>query len=195
MLKGESGITAAGRRIRHISLLPADVQASPAAVSAIANSDLVVIGPGSLYTSLLPNLLLPKIRQAIMESRAHVVLVMNLMTEPGETQGYTAADIAGVLRQHAPGLPLHTVLANDAAIPDASLKRYAARNVDPIRIDADRLEAMGAALKSCKLLARGQKIRHDSRKLARALLSVVQDAAPAGQRYNVPGDGEETAPL
>jgi len=170
MIKGESKITAAERRIRKISLFPADVKASSKAVSAILNSDVIVIGPGSLYTSLIPNLLLDDIAQAIIASQSQVILVMNLMTEPGETRNYSAEDIIDALREHVPDLPIHTVLVNDAPIPEDNLRRYASMGIDPIIIDTDRIKAMGYTPVPRKLLARGLKIRHDPKKLAQALL-------------------------
>jgi uncharacterized cofD-like protein len=174
MIKGETDITTDGRDIRRISLLPADVSASPAAINAILASDLVVIGPGSLYTSLIPNLLLKDIVLAIIESGAHVALVMNLMAEPGETPGYSAADVITVLKSHIPDLPLHTVLLNDAPIPQRLLQRYGARGIAPISSNPSLIEAMGCSPMSCALLARGNKVRHDPHKLARALFALAQ---------------------
>lgn len=173
MIKGESRITADKRRIRRLSLLPADVHASPSALNAIAASDLIVIGPGSIYTSLIPILLLSDIVQAIVESGAHVVLVMNLMTEINETLDYSAADILRVIREHAPNLPIHTVLVNGDAFPQATLQRYAIKGAAPISVNPLLLKTMGSATVSRSLLARGRKIRHDPEKLARALLPLA----------------------
>jgi uncharacterized cofD-like protein len=188
MIRGESAITAAGRRIRRISLFPADVQASESAVAAISESDLVVIGPGSLYTSLIPNLLLKEIARAIIDSHAHVVLVMNLMAEPGETDGYSAEDIINALWEHVPDLPINTVLLNNALIPASNLNRYAARGIKPISVNLHQISATGCTPVSCKLLTRGKQISHDPRKLGRAILRLKTqsvDTTPA--LYTVDG--------
>lgn len=174
MIKGESRITADERCIRRLSLLPADVPASPSALAAITASDLVVIGPGSIYTSLIPILLLSEVVQAIVESGAHVVLVMNLMTEVNETLGYSAADILRVIREHTPNLPIHTILVNEDTLPRATLQRYATKGAVPISVNPLLLETMGSATVSTRLLARGRKIRHDPMKLAQALLPLIK---------------------
>ena len=114
-IEGESRISSVARTIRRVSIEPADAPASTAAIEAVSRADLVVIGPGSLYTSLIPVLLVRGLQDAIERSGARVVLVMNLTTQPGETDGYTAADHLVAIRRHAPGLPIHDVLLNAAA--------------------------------------------------------------------------------
>lgn len=170
---GESCISAMGRNIRRVSLVPPDVRALPQAVAAISGADLVVIGPGSLYTSLLPTLLVRDIADAITESRAPVVLVMNLMSEPGETDGYCAADVLDVLHEHVPGICLHSVLLNETPIPRTMLRRYAEDGASPIPFDAASVKATGCHAVCRPLLGDSPLIRHDPQKLARALLDIV----------------------
>src|SRR5438093_61250 len=111
------------RRIRRVRLQPA-AAALPQALEAIRRADCIVIGPGSLYTSLIPVLLTRGLVEAIVGSGVRVVLVMNLMTEPGETDGYSAADHLMALRVHAPRLPVHDVILNAAPPADPERRPY-----------------------------------------------------------------------
>ncbi|MGE5624354.1 MAG: gluconeogenesis factor YvcK family protein [Bacillota bacterium] len=171
--KGESRIAAARRRIQRISLLPPGTRALPQVLEAIAASNLVVIGPGSLYTSLIPVLLVQGMARAIAASGARVVVVMNLMTEPGETDGYSASDMLIALREHAPELPIHDVLLNNTALSTEHVRRYAARGAAPIAADVVRIESLGYRVVGCDLLGDASKARHHPIKLARALLNLA----------------------
>jgi uncharacterized cofD-like protein len=145
----------------------------PQTLSAITRSDMVVIGPGSLYTSLIPVVLVQGIARAIAESGARVALVMNLMTEPGETDGYSAGDVLAALREHAPELPVHDVLLNSAQIPAGQLQRYAGEGAAPIVADPLSITRLGCRALECDLLGEGPKARHAPHKLARALLDLA----------------------
>jgi uncharacterized cofD-like protein len=166
---GESRIAAVRRPIRRVVLRPSAVRALPEAREAIERADLVVLGPGSLFTSVIPILLVKGIRASIARSGARVVLVMNLMSEPGETDGYTAADVIAALRHHAPRLPIHDVLLNGAPIPEGLAGRYAAGAASPIVADPGSIRALGCRPVIRDLLGPGPKIRHDPSKLARAI--------------------------
>ena len=172
-VEGESRIAGVGRPIQRVQLTPATAAASPEALRAVAAADVVVIGPGSLYTSLLPVLLVRDLARALAHARARVVLVMNLMTEPGETDGYTAADCVAALRRHAPEVTVHDVLLNTAPIPLRLLERYAADGAIPIHADVERLRALGCRPLERDLLGSNPKIRHDVHKLARAILELA----------------------
>jgi len=167
---GESRIPAVRRAVRKLSLLPSKVRAMPQALEAVGRADRIVIGPGSLYTSLLPILLVEDLVRAVARSRARVLLVMNLMTEPGETDGYSASDVVLAVRRHAPRLPIHDVLIHDAPIPGRLAARYAEQGAVPIQADPRHLRSLGCRPIACDLLRRGVKIRHDAVKLARAIL-------------------------
>lgn len=172
-IAGESRIASPGRPIRRVSLEPEQVRALPQTVPAIAGADLIVIGPGSLYTSLLPILLVPEIARTIAASKGRVILVMDLMTEPGETDGYAGTDLLLALRRHAPHLPIHDVLLNIAPIPPEQLARYGAQGAVPILTDAAAIRALGCRPIERDLLGKGPKIRHDPHKLARTLLELA----------------------
>jgi uncharacterized cofD-like protein len=173
-LRGESAITAARKQIDRVELVPARIATLPQASSALVHADTIVLGPGSLYTSLLPTLLVPGIANAIAASRARVILVMNLMTEPGETDTYTPLDFLRALRRHAPGVTVDYVLQNSAPIPGAQRARYGISGATQIMASSQRLPGF-----TCRPVFRnlfspeaGAKIRHDPAKLARAILEL-----------------------
>lgn len=176
-IRGESQLASVRRPIRQLFLEPAHVRALPEARLAVANADLLVIGPGSLYSSIITVLLLKDLADEIAQSRARVVLVMNLMTEPGETDGYTAADHLLAIRRHAPQVPVHHVLLNATPIPEPLLERYLADGAAPVRPDTDLLRAMGYQPVERDLLGPGPLIRHDPHKLAQTLLELAPPEA------------------
>lgn len=170
---GESAIGRAGERLVALELEPGAPPAFPAAVEALANADLVVLGPGSLYTSILPNLLIPGIREALAASRAPVVLVLNLMTQPGETDGMSGLDHLAAIEEHAGAGLVDLVLASSASLPEDRLELYAASGARPVTVDAQAIEARGMKVVAADLLAAGDLIRHDPAKLAAAVLGFV----------------------
>ena len=176
IIAGESALRAAGGRIRRVSLQPAAVRALPEACSALREADLVVVGPGSLYTSLLPNLLVPGLAEALRRTAAPVVLVMNLMTEPGETDGYSAADHVRALRAVVPELRVHSVLLHDGPVGDDRAGRYWSQGASPVLADVEALRDLGCRAVRRDLLADGPKIRHEPGKLGAALADLVRDA-------------------
>jgi uncharacterized cofD-like protein len=174
VIEGESRIAAARSPVRRLRLQPGDATALPEAVDALERADLIVIGPGSLYTSLVAVLLVRGLPEAIARSRARVVLVMNLMTEPGETDGHTGADHVMAIRRHAPTLTIHDVLTNTAPLDPAQIERYASLKAVPVLADAQLLRALGHEVVEGDLLAAGDGVRHDPEKLGRALIARVR---------------------
>ena len=172
-IEGESRIAEARCPIRRMRLEPANAAALPEAREALEAADLIVIGPGSLYSSQVAVLLVGELPEAIGRSRARVVLVMNLMTEPGETDGHTGVDHLIALRRHAPAIAIHDVLVNTAPIAPEQLARYAAQGAVPVPPDAELLKALGHSVVEDDLLAAGPVVRHDPVKLARAILARV----------------------
>lgn len=172
-VQGESEITSSCRTIRRLSLRPERVRALPEAVEAITRADLIVIGPGSLYTSLLPVLLVPGIARAIARAQGRVVLTMNLMTEPGETDGYSAVDHLLAIRRHAPLVPIGDVLLNTGPIPRDLIARYGAGRAVPISPETATIRTLGCRPIERDLLGGGAMIRHDPHKLARTVLELA----------------------
>ncbi len=175
---GESAIGGSGERLRELTLEPAAASPFPAAADAIRTADLILLGPGSLYTSILPNLLIPGIRAAVRESRARVALLLNLMTQPGETDRMDAVAHVEAIERHAAGRLLDLVLVNSAELPAQSLAAYAEAGSEPVAVDAGALGERGVEVVGADLLAEGPLIRHDPAKLLRAVLGLAGRGAP-----------------
>ncbi len=160
---GESNIPKAGRQIERVYLEPANAPAYPAAVRAILNGDLIILGPGSLFTSVLPNLLVSGIRQALQASRAQVVYVCNVATQPGETDEMGVGDHLCALERHIGTGVVDLVIANDAfpSLEENSLTRY-------VSLDT----GTHAPMITQDLVDESRPWRHDSDKLANALMSL-----------------------
>ncbi|HEY4590900.1 MAG TPA: uridine diphosphate-N-acetylglucosamine-binding protein YvcK [Thermoanaerobaculia bacterium] len=176
--EGESAIGLSGEELAAVELDPANPPAFPQAVAALERADLVLLGPGSLYTSILPNLLIPGIRQAMVKTRARVVLLLNLMTQPGETDGMMGIDhLRALVRQAGEGI-IDAVLVNSTPIPPPLIAHYAETGSEPVAVDRDALEDLGVEVHEADLLAAdGDLIRHDPEKLARAVLELTQRQA------------------
>ena len=175
-VEGESRIAEVRRPIRRVRLAPATARALPEAQRALLEADVVLLGPGSLYTSIIPVLLVDGVAEAIARSRARVVLAMNLMTEPGETDGYGPADFVRAIARHAPEVTVHDVLVNATPVDAARVREYEAAEAQPIGGDRAGLLALGCRAIERDLLGPGPLIRHDAGKLARAVMDVAAEA-------------------
>jgi uncharacterized cofD-like protein len=173
-VSGESTITAADRLPRRVWLTPDPPRALPQALAALAKADLVVLGPGSLYTSVIPNILIPEIRDALLGTRAWVVYVCNVMTQAGETDGYTAADHLDALQRHGLSGVIDVVLVNDEPVSEDLLDSYAREGARPVVVDAGRMRDMGVRVAHAPVIAQSQVVRHDPERLAHALLHLVR---------------------
>ena len=182
VVRGETEITDyklhSGAVIEHVFLEPSDPPALPAVLEAIEEADMIVLGPGSLYTSVIPNLLTAGVAEAVRRAKAVKVYVMNVMTQGGETEGYTAADHARALLDHGgPGL-FRYALVNDRPIPPALAETYARQSAEPVRADGAELLALGAEPVFRPVAAwTGGLIRHDPAALARALMELYYEKA------------------
>ncbi|PYO02286.1 MAG: hypothetical protein DMD91_04575 [Candidatus Rokuibacteriota bacterium] len=172
-IAGESRIASRRQQIRRVRLEPAGARVLPDAVAAIEAADVIAIGPGSLYTSLIPILLVEGVVEALNRARGRVLLVMNLMTEPGETEAFTAVDHLLAIRRHAPKIRIDDVLLNTTPIAPALLARYSAAGAVPVTIDREILRALGYRPLERDLLRADLKIRHDPGKLAHAVIDSV----------------------
>lgn len=170
--EGESEVGASGERLRGIHLEPAWVPAFPPAVEAIRSADLILLGPGSLYTSILPNLLIHGIREAIAEGPARVVLPLNLMTQPGETDGMSARDHLAAIEQHAGTGLVDCVVFNESEIPEERLRPYVEAGSEPVAVDGETFAGSTVEVIGADLLASDDLVRHDPEKLARAILAL-----------------------
>ncbi|MEM9555055.1 MAG: uridine diphosphate-N-acetylglucosamine-binding protein YvcK [Acidobacteriota bacterium] len=172
--EGESAIGRSGEPLARLTLEPQAVPAFPPAVEALERADLIILGPGSLYTSIVPNLLITGIRRAIRRSRAHKVLALNLMTQPGETDEMDALAHFDALREHAGDGLVDTVLVNAHQPPESVLRRYGDSGSELIQVDRAALEARGVAVAQRDLLLEGDAlVRHDPDKLAAAAMDLA----------------------
>lgn len=172
-IRGETAIGRAGAPVRRIDLEPRGCRPVPAALEALAAADLVVLGPGSLYTSVLPNLLVEGIAAAIRAAPALKVYVANIMTQPGETRGFTAADHLRAIHDHAGAGLVDWVLVNRGAVGAGRLGRYRALGAEPVAADVAALEALGVRVLERDLVSRDALVRHDPAALAEALLDLA----------------------
>ena len=162
-------------RIRQVRLVPEDPEALPESLEAIRQADLVLLGPGSLYTSIIPNFLVKGISEAVASSRARKLLIMNIMTQDGETEGYTGADhVRAILRHGLPGV-VDMVIANNRAVHEDVLIPYRQEGVGPIDLAREEIEAMGIAVREYPLAIGDRYVRHDSERLAEAILEVYRE--------------------
>ena len=159
-------------RIRQVRLVPEHPKALQDSIDAILNADIIVIGPGSLYTSIIPNFLVDGISEAIRASGAVRAYVLNIMTQDGETDGYTGEDHVRAILEHAGGGVIDVCIANSAQVPEKWLAPYRQEGVDQIALDRAEIEALGVAVREFPLCLPGRYIRHDPDALSRAILSV-----------------------
>ena len=165
-------------RIDHVELLPAHPKALPDALDAIAAADLILLGPGSLYTSIIPNLLVDGVAEAIAASDAQKIYVCNIMTQDGETEGYTAADHLAALLRHGTADMVELCLANSSPIPPELAERYRAEGAEVLTVDRERIAQMGIELVERPLASpSGDFARHDPDALASAVLDIYRARA------------------
>jgi uncharacterized cofD-like protein len=173
-VSGESTITANEHLPLRVWITPKSPPAHPQALEAIARADLVVLGPGSVYTSIMPNLLVAEVCEALRDTRARVVYVCNVMTQPGETDGYTAADHVEALFRHGASGLIDDVIVNDAPVPDDVAAAYARAGARPVVVDDDRLAKLGVRVVHAPVAGGSNLFRHDSTRLARILVRMAR---------------------
>jgi uncharacterized cofD-like protein len=176
---GESAITAAGGEIVQLRLEPESPVALAEALQAIEAADVILLGPGSLYTSILPNLLVPGVASAVQRSGAAKLFICNVMTQPGETQRFTAADHLRALERHLGSVLVDAILVNDH-LPTRLLAQYEAAGSVPVTVDRDVLADLGVSVVAGDLLLEGERVRHDPDKLAQTVLGWLESRL--GQR-------------
>jgi uncharacterized cofD-like protein len=176
VVRGETKITASKGKIRELVLVPADVEPLPQTLAAIATADLITIGPGSLFTSLIPNLLVRGIPEAIAESPAIKVFICNLMTQVNESLSLTASEHIRALNNHA-GVQLfdYALLNRKAASPDMKAK-YALEGASQIVVDMDAIESLGVCPLLGEYLEVGEVARHATDHVAHDLMALMAQA-------------------
>ncbi|MBT8049324.1 MAG: YvcK family protein [Xanthomonadales bacterium] len=160
-------------RISRLAIDPMDAKPVDQAIAAIENADIIVIGPGSLYTSVLPNLLIGSIGEALLNSTAFRVYVGNIMTQPGETENYSAQEHIRTIVDHA-GPVMDAMIVNSGRPSASVLESYAAKNQFPVAFELDKIRELGVVPFPRDVTAGGEWVRHDPRALAEAVFMAAE---------------------
>jgi uncharacterized cofD-like protein len=176
IVKGETRISRSRHPIRSIRLKPRNCRPLDAALAALAEADVISLGPGSLFTSVIPNVLVSGIPAAIRNSRAVKCYFVNLMSQPGETTRFTASDHVRAIHRHARGKIVDYAVVNVRSISGALKKRYAKEDALPVEIDIDALVKMGVKVVAGSLASSEGKIRHDPSATAAVIVRMAQEA-------------------
>jgi uncharacterized cofD-like protein len=183
--EGESAIPKMRKAIRRVYLRPSDVRPVPEVLEAIANADLIVLGPGSLFTSVLPNLLVRGVADAVRRAQAPVVQIVNVMTQPGETDGFRASDHIQALIEHVgPGLVDGAVVNSQTPRSEELLSRYLEEGAVPVAADVDRIRQMGVEPFGQPLVRETDLVRHDPQLLADVLLLALDRLSQGRHRVS-----------
>ncbi|MBM3246890.1 MAG: YvcK family protein [Candidatus Omnitrophica bacterium] len=174
-MEGEAKIPEKNLPIKKVSLKPSWPMPTQEAIKAIEEAEIIVLGPGSLYTSIIPNLLIKQITDAIVASRAIKIYVCNVMTQPGETEKYSASGHIRALIEHSHPRVLDYCIVNNGSIPPAVLKRYEQEGAFPVINDRKDIENMGYRVIEDDIIVVDDVVRHDSQKLAKIILGFMEE--------------------
>jgi uncharacterized cofD-like protein len=188
IVTGESKISKSRSPIKWIRLRPRVCKPLPETLEAIARADLITFGPGSLFTSVIPNVLVQGVPAAIRRSRALKAYFVNLMWQPGETTGFRASDHVAAINRHAGGNLFDVAVVNTRGITVRQRRKYAAELAQSVMNDVDRLSAMGLQVVAADLLAAGEIVRHDSRVAAEIAMDLARRGRTNRGRVRVLGE-------
>jgi uncharacterized cofD-like protein len=178
VVHGETRIAKARGRIARVRLSPGRAKPLPEALEAIKHANLIILGPGSLYTSVIPNLLISGVADAIAKSSAARVYINNLMTQPGETSGYTAADHVRAIYKHTGKRIIDWVLVNRQKPSPNLTRRYRVQGAEPVQVDVQELQRLGVRCVFDDLLDEHSVVRHNPARLARFLIEEFIEHRP-----------------
>ncbi|MEN6568117.1 MAG: gluconeogenesis factor YvcK family protein [Veillonellales bacterium] len=185
IVEGESQIPLAHKRIRRVFLRPRDVTPVKSALEAIREADAVILGPGSLYTSVLPNLLVKEVAEALRQTSAVKIYICNVMTQPGETDGYTAADHVQAILDHVGPGAIDYVVVNSQDVADNLRTLYASQGAYPVVADIEAIEALGVKVEAANIISETNLVRHDPVKLSRTIISMVYNLKASSERMRL----------
>ncbi|RCW45690.1 MULTISPECIES: gluconeogenesis factor YvcK family protein [unclassified Halanaerobium] len=171
---GESAIPAYNKKIEKVFLKPETAATTPEVLEAVKNAEIILIGPGSLYTSILPNLLIKGIPESLKKSSALKIYIANVMTQPGETDGYTAADHARAIIDHVGEGLFDYIIVNGEKGSAEVMKRYEAEGAFPVKVDEKRLKEMNLKIIEKNLLMSDSYLRHDPDALAEVIYRLYE---------------------
>lgn len=175
IVTGESMIPKANGAIKRVFLEPQDVEALPEAVEALEQADAILIGPGSLYTSIMPNLIVPKLAQAIVESEAVKLFVCNVMTQPGETDNYSVSNHLDAIYDHIGHHLFDYVIVNNGEIPPHVESKYAEIGAKAVQLDIDEVTKRGYHVIADQLVLFRTFLRHDAERLSHHIYKLVEN--------------------
>jgi uncharacterized cofD-like protein len=178
IVAGETNISKSRKRIRRVRLVPRRVRPVPEVLQAIRAADLILVGPGSLFTSIIPNLLVEQVTETILHARATCVYIANLMTQPGETQDYSVADHVHAIYEHTRQGLFDFVVINRTRVTPRLLRRYGAQGAEPVEPSLKELDRMGLSYVTADLLHQDGVIRHDQARLTNLLLNEFVKRGP-----------------
>ncbi|WP_010676562.1 gluconeogenesis factor YvcK family protein [Bacillus timonensis] len=174
VVSGESKIPYSGKKIKRVFLSPDDIEPLNESIENIQQADMIILGPGSLYTSILPNLLVPKIGDEVIKAKAKKVYICNVMTQAGETLNFSASDHVQALYDHMGTKFIDTILVNNGEIPEHIKEKYAKELAKPVVYDTERLSALGLTIIHDKIISYDKDvIRHDTTKVASLLYEIL----------------------
>ncbi len=172
--EGEAQIPNPNSRVKRLSLTDQDANPTKEALESIEDADVIILGPGSLYTSVIPNVIIKGVSEAMAKSRAFRIYVCNVMTQHGETDGYTASDHVRAIVDHANKDILDACLINNAQAPKDALGRYEEEVSFPVEADVNKIRKMGYKVEATDLLGVTDYVRHDSLKLNEAIIRLIE---------------------
>ena len=180
IIRGESSITKAGGVIDHVYITPSRVKPNEDVLKAIEEADYIIMGPGSLYTSIIPNLVISKVSEKIRESNAKKIYVCNVMTQHGETDNYTVSDHIVAINKHVEENIFDLVIANSREFDDSILSKYHKEKQEPVKIDQDKIEELGIKLiKNNDVgIVDNSTIRHNAEKVSELIYDYIIDDKP-----------------
>lgn len=184
VVEGESQIPLAQKKIARVAIEPKDVRPVTAALDAITDADAVILGPGSLYTSILPNLLIPGMADALRNSEAVIIYVCNVMTQPGETDGFTAYDHVKAILDHV-GPCIDYVVVNSQKVAEELQCVYGQQGASPVAIDIAAIESLGVKVVPANIISETNFVRHDPVKLSRTIMSMVYKLKANSERMKL----------
>jgi len=171
---GEAKIPRPGVPIKRVFLNPDDAKPTKEALDAIEEAEIIVMGPGSLYTSVIPNLIIHGVSDAIAKSPAFKIYVCNVMTQLGESEGYSASQHLKAIIEHSNRHAINACILNNSPVPQEALERYKAENAYPVEADVEKIKEMGIKVHATDLISFKDYVRHDSQKLISALIKVIE---------------------
>jgi len=175
IVSGESNIPKAGLAIKRVFIEPEQVEPLQEAVEAIQEADAILIGPGSLYTSIIPNLLVPKLAECIVASEAVKLFVCNVMTQPGETDNYSVGDHLRAVHEHIGHHLFDYVIVNNGEIPPQVQEKYAEKGAKAVHLDLEAVKSRGYEVIADRLVLFRTYLRHDAARLSHHIYQLVED--------------------